>query len=566
MKRKGVFPYEYLDNEEKLKDSSLPAKELFYSKLNEEDISEEDYNHAKEVWRVFRCNTLGEYSDLYLLTDVLLLCDVFEYFRKTMMCSHKVDPAHYFTAPGMTWDAMLKCTQIKLDLLTDYEMIMMIERGIRGGICQVSHRYAKANNKYLPNYDPHEDTSYLMYLDANNLYGYAMSQPLPMGEFQWITNLNEIDEHWIADIEDNGDYGYIFEADVDYPQILHDLHSDFPFLPESVVPPNSNSKIKKLIPHLSPKLKYVVHYKSLKQAIHYGLRVLKIHRVLKFKQSFWLRPYILLNTELRKKAKNAFEKDFYKLLINAVFGKTMESIRKRMDIRLVTDERKVLKLIAKPNFKDRTIYSENLVAIHMGKTKLFFNKPMYVGQAILDISKTVMYDFHYNIMQKKYPHEKIKLLYTDTDSLIYLIHTNDVYDDMKSMLEYFDTSDYPPTHQNFSLLNKKVLGKFKDELNGEVMTSFIGLRPKMYALKKKAKGVKTASLQKCITFEDYENILFNNTELVTPMRMFQSKQHRVTTVEVHKKSLTSKDDKRVILEDDISTLPYGHYLINSSIL
>jgi hypothetical protein len=250
------------------------------------------------------------------------------------------------------------------------------------------HRYGEANNKDL-DYDPSKPSSYITYLDANNLYGWAMSAPLPYDNFNWVDHPEEIP---IEQLDSDGDVGYILEVDVEYPYSIHKKPEQLPYLPVTKCPPNG--KHEKLLCHLEGRHRYVVHYRNLQQAIRNGLVVVKVHRALQFSQSKWLKPYIDFNTELRTNAKNDFEKDQFKLYNNSVFGKTMENIRNRINIELVCDWKRAKKLIAKPNFHSSIIYTENLVSLHMLKTSLEFNKPIYVGMSILDLSKTLMYDFH----------------------------------------------------------------------------------------------------------------------------------------------------------------------------
>ena len=203
---------------EKFDETSLPPKDAFYSVLNLEGISDEDYAHAQKVWEVFEINNRGEYHDLQVQSDTLLLADVFENFRNICLDIYGLDPVYFVSAPGLAWQACLKKTEVKLELLTDYQMLLMIEEGIRGGMCQSTHRYAKANNKYMKNYDKSIESSYLMYLDANNLYGWAMSQKLPVNGFKWENDLSRFNEDFIKKCNENSDIGYFFEVDVEYPK------------------------------------------------------------------------------------------------------------------------------------------------------------------------------------------------------------------------------------------------------------------------------------------------------------------------------------------------------------
>ncbi|XP_065658183.1 uncharacterized protein LOC136082692 [Hydra vulgaris] len=390
--RKGVYPYEWIDSISKLNETQLPPKESFYSRLNDEEISDEDYSHAQTVWKEF-------------------------------------------DSPGLAWDAALKETKVKLELLNDYDMILMIKHGLRGGISMIS------NSK---------ESTYIQYLDANNLYGWAMNKPLPTHGFKWM-NEEEL-KNWKS-------ISCILEVGLGYPEELHDLsyeeHNDYLLAPE---------------------------------------------RGIKFEESAWLSKYIKLNTDLRTKATNEFEKDFFKLMINSVFGKTMKNIENRVD------------------YEDRA-----------------------------------------------------KLLYTDTDSLIYEIKTKDFYADIANDIECkFDTSEFDKNHlavrNGFKVsINKKVLGMFKDESAGKQIAEFIGLRSKLYSYKidgedkKRCKGVKKNVVKNYITHEDYKDCLMNRKDQMRKMNVIRSHCHEVYTEEINKIALSAEDDKRVVLEDGIHTLAYGHY-------
>ena len=229
--RKGVYPYDYMDSFDKFDEKKLPPKDEFYSKLKDEKITDEDYKHAKKVWKKFKIKNMGEYHDLYLETDVLLLSDVFENFRKICIKNYDLDPCWYYTAPGLSWDALLKQSKIELELLSDVDMLLFFENAIRGGVSMISNRYGKANNKYMKEYNKSKPTKYLTYLDANNLYGWAMSQPLPINNFEWM-NKKELKELDTNKFETNQEIGYMLEVDLEYPHELHDLHNDYPLAPE----------------------------------------------------------------------------------------------------------------------------------------------------------------------------------------------------------------------------------------------------------------------------------------------------------------------------------------------
>ena len=578
MKQKGTYPYDYMDSFQKFNDTQLPIKKDFFSILYNEHISHEQYNHAQTVWNTFKLKTMGDYHDLYLKSDTLLLADIFENFRKTCLQYYKLDPCHYFSSPGLSWDAMLKMTKVKLELITGIDMFQFIEKGLRGGTSYIANRFSEANNKYMENFNESKPSKYIMYLDANNLYGWAMSQYLPTGKFKWLTKGD------LADYRENSDEGIILEVDLDYPEELHDLHNDYPLAPEKLkVNKNmlseycqkisekfniSSGQVHKLITTLNKKEKYVLHYRNLQLYLSLGLKLKKVHRVLQFKQSPWLKKYIDFNTNKRTLSSNDFEKNFFKLMNNSVFGKTMENLRKRVDVRLVTDKEELLKLASKPSYVSSKIFNENLVAVHKIKETLTMNRPAFVGACILDLSKTFMYDFHYNYIKYKYG-DKAKLLFTDTDSLTYEIETPDAYADFIQNKDIFDNSDYNKKSPFYFDHNKKVIGKFKDEAAGIPVTEFVGLRSKMYSYtldnkqtKRTAKGIKKNIIQNNLSHDNYKKVLLSDEQIHHSMKTIRSVNHQLSSYELNKISLSCFDDKRYIHENGITSFAYGHYKIN----
>ena len=385
----------------------------------------------------------------------------------------------------------------------------MVEEGIRGGICHAMQHYAKVNNKYMKDYDRKKKSSYIQYLDVNNLYGKAMTEKLPVRRFKWVNDISKMDEDFVKDYGKNDNKGYILEVDADYPNKLQNLHSDLPFLPERMVINNT----KKLVCNLNDKKNYVVHINVLKQALDHGLKLGEVHRIIEFDQEAWLKEYIYVNTELRKKANNDFEKDFFKLMNNAVFGKTMENVRKHRDIKLVKTDKKRNKLVSEPNFHTMKLIDNNLAIIEMRKVKVKMNKPIY--------------EFWYDYVKIKYE-DRARLCYMDTDSFVVNIKTKNFYKDIAgNFKERFDTSNYIYDRPLPTGVNKRVIGLMKDELGGDIITEFVALRPQAYSYitndfieMKKAKGTKKCLVKSC------------------------------------------DDDKRIVTSDRITSYPYGYILKN----
>ena len=582
---KGVYPYDYMDTFERFKETNLPDKEHFYSKLSETHISDEDYERANLVCKHFNIKNLGEYHDLYLMTDVYLLTDVFENFRDMCLDYYGLDPAYYVTLPNYSWNAFLYTTGIKLENIHIKEMYEMIESGLRGGMTQCSYKKVDANNKYMnKEYDKRIPSSYINYLDANNLYGLAMCKKLPYKHFKWV--YSKFDEKKVMKYNDNDDTGYILEVDLEYPKEIHDLHKDYPMAPE-IMTINENmlsnvqkdiyryyynteakdEKTNKLVLNVMDKKKYVLHISALQFYLKHGLKLKKVHRAISFSQKDFLRPFIEFNTEKRKQAKTEFEKDLFKLMNNSIFGKTMENVRNHLDFELVSTPERFQKCVNNPTYRHRHIITEDLVGVEKNYETVRLNKPIYMGFSILDFSKVHMYSFYYDVLKPKYD-DNIKLVYTDTDSYVIKIDTDDVYKDFQEINEYMDFSDYPESHPNYDKTNKKVLGKFKDEAAGKIITSFIGLKPKSYCYKvlnetkeeKKSKGIVKHKVKNQLTYKKYEETLNRELKEQVTFNTIRSKDHQIYSITQTKYSLSPFDNKRFWYNENES-LPFGHYQI-----
>ena len=400
-----------------------------------------------------------------------------------------------------------------------------------------------------------------------------MSQYLPIGGFRWVDDCQQLAKT-IAEQPADDPEGYMLEVDLEYPEDQHDAHNAYPLAPERMTVQKewmsdyqhdllgiwaAPTEVEKLVPNLRNKGHYVLHYQNLQLYLSLGKRLTKVHRALHFDQSPWVEPYIPMNTELRKKAASSFEKDLYKLMNNSVFRKTMENLRKQVDVKLVRshEEDKLRCLIASPAFARANIFDDDLAAIQVHKSCQVLNRP--VGMSILDLSKHLMYDFYYNQLRGQY-RDRCQLLYTDTDSLLLEVQTEDVFRDMASHAELYNTSDYPPEHPLHSTTNKKVLGKMKEECAGHLIAKFIGLRPKMYSILeagegniKKAKGVKKNVVRKHIRHEQYKEALFRKRTFHHSMDVL-----RIYGQHLNKVSLSPFDSKRWIAENGVDTLAYGH--------
>ena len=305
---------------------------------------------------------------------------------------------------------MLKVTGVEMELLTDPDMYLFFEEGIRGGVSSAMKRYWKANNVYMKDYDPEKPDVFIEYLDKNSLYATMLCKPLPVRKFKWLTS-EEIGEM----MEDHTKIrSCTLKVDLEYPKELHDTRNDYPLAPESV----TVNGVKKLIPNLHDEETYVVHHGALRCYLRNGMVLRKIHEGILYEEQDFMKKYIEINAEARKIARNDFEKDFYKLMSNSVFGKTMEKVRNGL-----SEGVRLGRLVSQPYFRDAFVFEgSRLVSLRMGDCTVTLKKPIPVGQCVLDNAKGDMSEWHNGYMKPKYG-ERASLCYTDTDSFAYEIQT-----------------------------------------------------------------------------------------------------------------------------------------------
>lgn len=593
---KSFFPYEYCTS---LKDfytcTVLPPKKAFYSSLTEEEISDENYAFAQSVWKYFNFKNLAEYTLFYCELDTLLLAEIFEQNRQNVFNFCQLDNSYYLGIPGLAYDAMLKITDISIEKLTDIDQIYFIENGIRGGLSYVNTRYIESTTSSAETdiavaaAAAAQKQWHILYIDANNLYGSAQYYPMPVSNFTWCDQ-SEINEFNVMSIGNLSMTGYILEVDLEYPEHLHRLHDAYPLAPETTFIEYANLspyaqkihkqfanntlfKAKRLMSTLNNKLNYVVHYRNLQLYVSLGMKIKKVHRILKFEQQAFLQKYIGLCTEKRVAAKSDFEKKMYKLFANSVFGKFCENKRDYTNIELITNQKMLAKRVASPFYKNVKIINKHLTAVIMRQKSITLDKAYPIGFSILELSKYFMYDTWYNVIQPYFGLNNIIFGLTDTDSWIFSVRTNDINNDLRQLAEFFDFSNYDVNHELYSDEHKNALFYYKDEMKGNKITHFCGLRSKCYSFKFKdekkteieknvCKGVKRVAIRNRLTFDQYKNCIISPQIIRHSFENIHVRNHVIKTAHCKKVALNSFDCKRFIFNCAIHSMSYGNKEIN----
>lgn len=570
----------------------FPTIEEFYDSLNNKNITQKQYEETYEMYNKMGCKSWGEYTEVYCILDVLLLADVLDSFSESFYKIAGLEILNYITAPSFSYDSLLNLSNVKIDLLHkgQEEIYNYFENSIRGGMSFSCTREIHANNKYMSNFNKDEESSYIQYLDMNSLYPSSMIMKMPVGDFKF----EEISFDWM-NLDDNAERGCYVQCDIHFPKETHEYLNDYPLCPykrsiqEDELSPYCNnvlnefkekgymkgcSKSEKLVTDLKDKIKYFTHYRNLKLYVSLGAVVTKVHKIVSFVQSDFMKDFINKLVEMRKTAKECGDECLVngtKLMMNSCFGKFIENIRKRQNIRLIdlTDEngpKMYRKVISSNQYKGQSEVNDNIRLMKMRNNNINLDKPIFVGNTILELSKLLMYNFYYNTLKKKYG-SNMRLIGTDTDSIIYYVKTEDIFEDTLEYKDKMDFSEYPKEHMLYSAENCKQLGKMKDESNGRQIKSVIFLKAKCYSIihdnekteKKVLKGIKKNIIKDEITYADYKACIDNNININKTMNNFKSSKHEITTITMSKSALNSYDDKRYICDDKISTLAYGHY-------
>ena len=564
--KKLAYPYEYFNS---INDYQKPVDNLekkdFFSKLKNKCPDDEEIKRTKEIIKIFDIKNGEELTEIYLKSDVLLLTCVFEKFIKVSINEFKIIPLYCVSLPGYTWQCGTKYTGTNLQTLQDKDMILLLENNIRGGISSVmGDRYIKS-----------DENRKILYIDAINLYGHSMSQYLPYDEIKFDNNVTlEV----IKNTPDVSNIGYFIEVDMTYPDKIKKKTKNFPFAPVNKkinpddfsdymkeIRPDTYVQSSKLICDWSDKKNYLIHYRMLKFYIRYGMIIDKVHDIISFKQSRWLEKYINFNTQKRNQAVNDFEKDFYKLLYNAFYGKTMENVRNRLKIKFFKkdDYKEIIKQQSKLTFNGIHKSYEKCYSYTTKQNEVLMDKPIYLGFTVLELSKLHMYETYYDILQPYFGQENIQLHYMDTDSFIISVNTKDIIKDLKNLEDVFDFSNLDKNHELYNNKNEKVIGFFKIETPKIIwIDEFVCLRSKMYGFKcgddskNKLKGISKAQ-SKNIKFEEYKKCLDGEEyQRECNNYIIRSINHEMVLQEVKKSTLSIFDDKRCYI-NNIESIPWN---------
>ena len=590
VKSKGIYPYEYITSYETLLETELPPIEKFYSTLKDERVSEADYEQAQATFRAFKCRDLRDYTRLYCHLDTLQLAEVMLEFMQEVEKDFDLCSTNYISLPQLSFDAMLKSTGVELDYIPDQEMTLLFENSIRGGVSYVNTRHV----------DVEKEGGIIEYYDANNLYGKAQMEFLPMGNYRWLSEeeLKQFDDLEVLMKKPKDDpKGWALEVDLVYPEELRKsrMHQNMPLAPEHLqifhcdlseysreclnvtTGKKSNERYhsSKLCGTFNDKNRYLVHYRNLQFYLRHGLKLTKIHRVIEFDQGDFSKQYIEFTAKKRATSTSDFKKRMAKLLANANFGKWLQNVRKYIEVKIVTKESAAAKYINSPRYISSRQLSPDLIGIFMKKKKVVLDRKYSIGFSILEISKLIMYEYFYETIVPRFGEENVDILLSDTDSFVLHIRNHTRERAREMMADVMDYSNLAKTDSFYDSSRAKVPGYLKSETPTSEILECVAPKSKCYALRsvpvgssssegeeekkesveKKCKGITKSRIKK-MKIDSYRECIQKMSVIRTQVARLQSRDHNVQTILQNKISLSSFCDKRFLLHCGKHSLPY----------
>ena len=592
--RKSVFPYEFCTSVSKMEDcKEFPPREAFFSTLTQSGITETDYLHGMKMFTKFGCENMLEYLEIYCLLDTLLLADAVHQYRNATYKEFGLDICYYISAPQISFDILLKTTGVCLDMISCPEQLNMIEQAIRGGVSFVDTRYVNLGDDFSPS----ESNEWILYTDCNNLYGMAMLGNLPVSDYEWVGKKQFQNINWLEQTEKQ-ETGYILEVDLSIPPDKHDYFKSFPIPCEKFSPTVGDLSLhtrdiysnvynlgkkgtcsekstghEKLIGTLLPKKKYVIHYMHLKLLLELGIELDKVHRCLSFKQSNFLQEYVLTMTSKRMMATSKSLANHYKLAVNSIYGKLIQSIRNYMTAKFLLSDRLLARYISDNRFEHFKIIGEDCVVFFSKQKKVRMNKAYLCGFSVLEKSKAYMGHTYYKKFLPLLGKDNISVIMSDTDSFMLSGKNCTMNEALEKLKPIMDFSNYPKEHPLFDDSVKQIPGYFKNEVSNGDIVEVVALKSKCYNFRvkpntysdlskfkqprPKCKGISSNFVDN-LTMDMYRGCVKRTETHHTHTFHIRSRNFNVSTIETRKMALNSYCNKRYLLRCSIHSLPYGH--------
>ncbi|XP_034242358.1 uncharacterized protein LOC117645912 [Thrips palmi] len=581
LRQKLPCPYEALTGPEVLSEPRLPPIESFYSSLSESCITQSEYEHALYVFEVMGCQSVGDYLRLYNIVDVLMLACVWHSFVTTNRTNYALDPSHFITAPSYYYQCCLFKSKETLELVQDVNMYWQLNNNIRGGFAGAFKRVCIANNPQVSNYDPQKELTYLGQFDLNSLYTTTQATySMPTSGYRYLSE-SELRSFELGRVNNESAVGFLICCDLHYPDDIKEKTRYLPLCPTNELVTYSmlsgyNKKflqkyklrfppgVRKLLATQLDKKEILLHGEALVFYLRHGLQLTKIHYIIEFKQSFWLRDWVNLNNDLRRSATTTTQSNAAKAACNSgSYGSFLLRKQRFRNVRFEGSSGGVKKAVRMQLVSGWQIVEDNCVAIETKPRRVVMDRPLIVALCILDLSKIILYRFFYDIFSPLFG-PSLKCAYLDTDSLLLEVQGVDMYKELHKVAEHLDTSNFPTEHPLYDPTGKQKLNRIKDQYGGRIIRAGYFLRSKLYAIvtedneiTKKAKGVKKSAVRNRISLADYISCLAQQGRMMHSFTRLDVEGFRIFTKELNRVSLSSYDDK-VFVKMDGTILPYGH--------